>query len=142
MEGEFYLQARREWDERYGDLVLGKRNWQITSAGLMLLSLILALGIVSMSARTNPIRSRSRQARLRDHNSNRSQRLENIRHGRADEALRDRRLHPQCAFGLQRSACGTEHAQRHARSMRTARRTSSSIRTSMPMTSRRTHSKL
>jgi type IV secretory pathway TrbF-like protein len=37
MESDFYLQARREWDERYGDLVLGKRNWQITSAGLMLL---------------------------------------------------------------------------------------------------------
>jgi type IV secretory pathway TrbF-like protein len=37
MESEFYLQARREWDERYGDLVLGKRNWQIASAGLMLL---------------------------------------------------------------------------------------------------------
>jgi hypothetical protein len=30
MESEFYLQARREWDERYGDLVLGKRDWQIT----------------------------------------------------------------------------------------------------------------
>ena len=29
MESEFYLQARREWDERYGDLVLGKRNPQI-----------------------------------------------------------------------------------------------------------------
>src|SRR5580658_9795022 len=51
MESEFYHQARREWDERYGDLVLGKRNWQIASAGLMLLSLILALGIVWMSAR-------------------------------------------------------------------------------------------
>src|SRR5271155_5868667 len=55
MDSEFYLQARREWDERYGDLVLGKRNWQITSAGLMLLSLILALGIVWMSARTKVI---------------------------------------------------------------------------------------
>jgi type IV secretion system protein TrbF len=55
MESEFYLQARREWDERYGDLVLGKRNWQITSAGLMLLSLILALGIVWMSARIKVI---------------------------------------------------------------------------------------
>src|ERR1700689_3915662 len=55
MESEFYLQARREWDERYGDLVLGKRNWQIASAGLMLLSLILALGIVWMSARTKVI---------------------------------------------------------------------------------------
>ncbi len=55
MESEVYLQARREWDERYGDLVLGKRNWQIMSAGLMLLSLILALGIVWMSARTKVI---------------------------------------------------------------------------------------
>jgi len=55
MESEFYLQARREWDERYGDLVLGKCNWQITSAGLLLLSLILALGIVWMSARTKVI---------------------------------------------------------------------------------------
>jgi type IV secretion system protein VirB5 len=35
---------------RYGDLVLGKRNWQIASAGLMLLSIVLALGIVWMSA--------------------------------------------------------------------------------------------
>jgi hypothetical protein len=26
MESEFYLQARRDWDERYGDLVLGTRN--------------------------------------------------------------------------------------------------------------------
>ena len=55
MESEFYLQARREWDERYGGFVLGKRNWQITSAGLMLLSLILALGIVWISARTKII---------------------------------------------------------------------------------------
>ena len=52
MESEFYHQVRREWDERYGDLVLGKRNWQIASAGLMLLTLLLALGIVWMSART------------------------------------------------------------------------------------------
>jgi hypothetical protein len=64
MSTEFYIQARREWDERYGDLVLGKRNWQIASAGLMLVSLILALGIVWMSARTKviPIRSRGGQA--------------------------------------------------------------------------------
>jgi type IV secretion system protein VirB5 len=55
MNGESYIQARREWDERYADLVLGKRNWQITSGGLMLLSLILALGIVWISARTKVI---------------------------------------------------------------------------------------
>lgn len=32
MESNPYLEARREWDERYADLVLGKRNWQ-TGAG-------------------------------------------------------------------------------------------------------------
>ncbi len=26
MDSEFYLQSRREWDERYGDLVLDKRR--------------------------------------------------------------------------------------------------------------------
>jgi hypothetical protein len=26
MEGNVYLKARQEWDERYADLVLGKRN--------------------------------------------------------------------------------------------------------------------
>jgi type IV secretory pathway TrbF-like protein len=31
MEGSIYLKARQEWDERYADLVLGKRNWQITA---------------------------------------------------------------------------------------------------------------
>src|SRR5262249_31790004 len=55
MDSEFYLQARREWDERYGDLVLGKRNWQIASAGLLLLTLVLALGIVWMTARSKVI---------------------------------------------------------------------------------------
>ena len=49
MESEFYLQVR------YGDLVPGKRNWQITSAGLMLLSFVLAFGIVWESARTKVI---------------------------------------------------------------------------------------
>jgi type IV secretory pathway TrbF-like protein len=46
MESNPYLEARREWDERYADLVLGKRNWQIAAGGLLLLSLILASGIV------------------------------------------------------------------------------------------------
>ncbi len=55
MDSEFYLQARREWDARYGDLVLGKRNWQSAFAGLMLLSLVFAVGIVWVSARTTVI---------------------------------------------------------------------------------------
>ena len=44
-----YVEAHREWDERYADLVLGKRNWQIAAGGLLLLSLILASGIVWLS---------------------------------------------------------------------------------------------
>lgn len=55
MNGESYIQARREWDERYGDLVLGKRNWQLAFAGLMLLSVVLAVGIVWIGARTKVI---------------------------------------------------------------------------------------
>jgi len=52
MESNPYLDARREWDERYADLVLGKRNWQIAAGGLLLLSLILASGIVWLSHRS------------------------------------------------------------------------------------------
>ncbi|MGO8801711.1 VirB8/TrbF family protein [Candidatus Binatus sp.] len=64
MDNQFYLQARREWDERYGDLVLGKRNWQITSTGLMLVSLILALGIVWMGAQLFALNCNPRAVRL------------------------------------------------------------------------------
>ena len=46
-----YVEARREWDERYADLVLGKRNWQIAAGGL-LLSLILGAGVVWQSTRS------------------------------------------------------------------------------------------
>jgi len=47
-----YLEARREWDERYVDLVLGKRNWQIAAGRLLALSLILATGIVWLATRS------------------------------------------------------------------------------------------
>jgi type IV secretion system protein TrbF len=49
MESNPYLEARREWDERYADLVLGKRNWQIAAGGLLVLGLILAGGMVWLS---------------------------------------------------------------------------------------------
>jgi type IV secretion system protein TrbF len=55
MESNPYFEARREWDERYADLVLGKRNWQIAAGGLLLLSLILASGIVWISNRSRYI---------------------------------------------------------------------------------------
>jgi hypothetical protein len=52
MEGSVYLKARQEWDERYADLVLGKRNWQIAAAGLMVITLVLAFGMVWLSTRS------------------------------------------------------------------------------------------
>jgi type IV secretory pathway TrbF-like protein len=52
MEGSVYLKARQEWDERYADLVLGKRNWQITAAGMMVITLVLAFGMVWVSTRS------------------------------------------------------------------------------------------
>lgn len=47
-----YIEARRVWDDRYADLVLGKRNWQIAAAGLLALSLLLAFGLVRVSTRS------------------------------------------------------------------------------------------
>jgi type IV secretion system protein TrbF len=52
MEGSVYLKAREEWDERYANLVLGKRNWQITAAGMMAITLVLAFGMVWVSTRS------------------------------------------------------------------------------------------
>ena len=37
-----YVQGWREWDERYADLVVGKRNWQLAAGGLLIMGLILA----------------------------------------------------------------------------------------------------
>src|SRR5215472_471718 len=50
-----YVDARREWDERYADLVLGKRNWQIAAGGLLAVTLILSGGIVWLSTRSRYI---------------------------------------------------------------------------------------
>jgi type IV secretory pathway TrbF-like protein len=55
MEGNLYVEARREWDERYGDLVLGKRNWQIAAGGLLVVTLILASGMVWLTTRSRYI---------------------------------------------------------------------------------------
>jgi type IV secretion system protein TrbF len=52
MESSVYLRARKEWDDRYADLVLGKRNWQIVTACSMTISLVLAIGIVWQSNRS------------------------------------------------------------------------------------------
>ena len=57
-----YVEARRDWDERYADLVLGKRNWQITAGGLLLLSLILAAGVVWQGTRSRFMCRAARQS--------------------------------------------------------------------------------
>ena len=55
MEASPYASAWREWDERYADLVIGKRNWQLAAGGLLVLGLILAGGMVWLSSRSKYI---------------------------------------------------------------------------------------
>jgi type IV secretion system protein TrbF len=45
-----YAEGWRAWDERYADLVVGKRNWQLAACGLMVVSIILAAGMVWLSS--------------------------------------------------------------------------------------------
>jgi type IV secretion system protein TrbF len=47
-----YVQGWREWDERYANLVLGKRNWQIAAGCSLLVSLVLAIGVVWLALRS------------------------------------------------------------------------------------------
>jgi len=46
MAANCYLDGWRAWDERYADLVIGKRNWQLAAGGLLIVAIILAAGIV------------------------------------------------------------------------------------------------
>jgi hypothetical protein len=50
MGGSVYLKARQEWDERYADLVLGKRN-SITDFELRLLASPTSIEIAELSAK-------------------------------------------------------------------------------------------
>jgi type IV secretion system protein TrbF len=47
-----YLSARREWDERYGDLIKRARNWRIAALLAMVTALIATGGIVALSVQT------------------------------------------------------------------------------------------
>ena len=38
-----YLNARREWDERYGGLISRARNWQLIAAGSLAVAVVAAL---------------------------------------------------------------------------------------------------
>jgi type IV secretion system protein VirB5 len=46
-----YLEARREWNDRYADLSRATRNWQIVAAAALAADLILASGIVWLAER-------------------------------------------------------------------------------------------
>jgi type IV secretion system protein VirB5 len=46
-----YVEGWRAWDERYADLVIGKRNWQLAAGGLLLVNIILAAGMIWLSSR-------------------------------------------------------------------------------------------
>ena len=43
------VEARRQWDERYADLVLGGRNWQIAAGGLLAATLASPYPVVAGS---------------------------------------------------------------------------------------------
>ena len=55
MAANAYMQGWREWDERYADLVIGKRNWQLAAGGLLIVSIILAAGMVWLSGHSRYI---------------------------------------------------------------------------------------
>ena len=42
----------RAWDERYADLAIGKRNWQLIAAACSIVSLVLAAGMVWQASRS------------------------------------------------------------------------------------------
>src|ERR1035437_10140872 len=47
-----YLAARREWDERYGDLITRAKNWRMMAALCSLVALVATAGMVSLSVRS------------------------------------------------------------------------------------------
>ena len=48
-----YLAARREWDERYGQLITRERNWRLMALLCAASSLLTVAGLVYLSARTH-----------------------------------------------------------------------------------------
>ena len=56
MDGDLDAQAWREWDERYADLVLGKRNWQIAAGGLRISDPSQRYGLAQRSKQVHPLR--------------------------------------------------------------------------------------
>ena len=50
-----YLAARREWDERYGDLITRARNWRTMAALSSLVALVATAGMVWLSSQSHVV---------------------------------------------------------------------------------------
>lgn len=50
-----YLAARREWDERYGDLITRARNWRAAALLSGVIGLVATVGVVTLSGRPRVI---------------------------------------------------------------------------------------
>jgi type IV secretion system protein VirB5 len=50
-----YLAARREWDERYGDLITRAKNWRTLAAFCSLTALVATGGVVALSLRSRVV---------------------------------------------------------------------------------------
>jgi type IV secretion system protein TrbF len=46
------LRGRREWDDRYGSLARGKRNWQLAALGLLAIDGLLTAGLLHVAAQS------------------------------------------------------------------------------------------
>jgi type IV secretory pathway TrbF-like protein len=50
-----YLSARREWNERYGDYIARARSWRGAAFAALLVSLVLAVGVVWQAAQSKVV---------------------------------------------------------------------------------------
>src|SRR5207237_10186995 len=50
-----YLNARREWDERYGDLITRAKNWRAIGFLCIVLAVFEAAGMIALSMRSKTI---------------------------------------------------------------------------------------
>jgi type IV secretory pathway TrbF-like protein len=50
-----YLNARREWNERYGSYIARARNWRLAALGSIAVSVILAFGVVWLGSQSKVV---------------------------------------------------------------------------------------
>src|SRR5438128_11016719 len=50
-----WIAAKREWNERYGDLISRARNWRIAALLALLLALVEAGGLIALSLRAKTV---------------------------------------------------------------------------------------